>query len=249
MNSLTLPSRQQKGRNHGLTSVADFGIPIGELKIILEDYHECIDIAKLAVGSGYVTPNLTDKVNLYKSFNIIPYCGGTLFEKYYFQNKLAGYKKFLQEFNINWVEISTGVVTIPLEKRLQLVNEFKQDFIVLSEVGSKDPDQDLSIEIWQDEISALLDAGCRYVITEGRDSGTSGIYNKSGTLKTDLIGALTTNIDYKKIIFEAPNAKSQMYFINQLGANVNLGNVKIRDALLLEAQRLGLRAETFYNEV
>ena len=49
-----------------------------------------------------------------------------------------------------------------------------------------------------------------------------------------------------RLIFEAPTAKSQMYFINMIGANVNLGNVVPRDVVLLETQRRGLRNETFY---
>jgi phosphosulfolactate synthase len=39
-----------------------------------------------------------------------------------------------------------------------------------------------------------------------------------------------------------------MYFIKEIGPNVNLGNVKINDVLMLEAQRCGLRSETFYLE-
>ncbi|MEW8988085.1 MAG: phosphosulfolactate synthase, partial [Bacillus sp. (in: firmicutes)] len=99
-----------------------------------------------------------------------------------------------------------------------------------------------------EEIQILLDAGCEYVITEGRDSGTAGIYGKNGEVKADLIQELVKDIDYKRLIFEAPTAKHQMYFIQQLGANVNLGNVKIQDAVILEAQRQGLRSETFYLE-
>lgn len=94
----------------------------------------------------------------------------------------------------------------------------------------------------------FLDAGCEYVITEGRDSGTAGIYGKNGDIRDDLIHELIKDIDYKRIIFEAPTSKHQMYFIKQLGANVNLGNVKIQDVLVLEAQRCGLRSETFYME-
>ena len=86
------------------------------------------------------------------------------------------------------------------------------------------------------------------MITEGRDSGTSGIYEKNGAVKPGLIRELTDAIDDKKIIFEAPTAKQQMYFINEVGPNVNLGNVKLNDVLVLEAQRCGLRSETFYME-
>jgi phosphosulfolactate synthase len=86
------------------------------------------------------------------------------------------------------------------------------------------------------------------VITEGRDSGTSGIYEKNGTIKDGFIRELTEAIDYKRIIFEAPTPRQQMDFINEIGANVNLGNVKLTDVLVLEAQRCGLRSETFFME-
>ena len=74
-----------------MTSVIDFGTPIGELKNILEDYHHIIDIAKIGIGSAYVTPNVQKKIELYKQYQIKPYCGGTLFEKCYYQNKIPEY--------------------------------------------------------------------------------------------------------------------------------------------------------------
>ena len=99
---------------------------------------------------------------------------------------------------------------------------------------------------WLSEIQQLLDVGCQYVITEGRNSGTAGIYRGSGEIRTGLVADIIKNIDSKKIIFEAPTAASQMFFINAVGVNVNLGNVNPLDLLLLEAQRVGLRSETFY---
>lgn len=39
-----------------------------------------------------------------------------------------------------------------------------------------------------------------------------------------------------------------MFFINEFGANVNLGNIKLTDVLALEAERCGLRSETFFME-
>ncbi|WP_102349748.1 phosphosulfolactate synthase [Bacillus sp. Marseille-P3661] len=246
MDFLTLPTRTTGNRKFGITSVTDFGIPIGELKHLLEDYHRYIDIAKLGVGSAYVTPNLQEKINLYKSFNIKVYCGGTLFEKCYLQGTLKKYTQSLRELGVNWIEVSNGTLDIPLEERISLVEELKEDFYVLGEVGSKDSDKDLSIRSWTEEITALLDAGCQYVITEGRDSGTAGIYNRNGEVKKSIVAELSKQIDLRKVIFEAASSKHQMYFINAFGANVNLGNVKIQDALLLEAERVGLRSETFF---
>ncbi len=249
MNFLDMPKRTIGNRTFGLTSIADFGIPVGQLRCILDDYHTYIDVAKLGVGSAYVTPNLNEKIKLYKQYGIKVYCGGTLFEKCYYQGKLNEYKKFLQTHEVEWIEVSNGTLDIPLETRLDLVNELKSDFSVLGEVGSKDQTQELSARNWVLEMNSLLEAGCKYVITEGRDSGTAGIYNPNGEVKKAIIKELTRQVDINKVIFEAPTSKQQMFFINAFGSNVNLGNVKIQDALLLEAERVGLRSETFFMEM
>lgn len=248
MDFLELPKRTAGKRTYGLTSVVDFGTPIGELRNILSEYSHLIDIAKIGNGSAILTPNLKRKIDLYKEYRVIPYFGGTLFEKSYYQNKIPEFIQYLHDFDIKWVEISNGTLDISIKERLSMISLLKNDFNVIAEVGSKDSNKEMSISSWKNEIQLLLDAGCDYVITEGRDSGTSGIYEKSGDIKSDLINELIRDIDYKKVIFEAPTAKHQMYFINQVGSNVNLGNIKIQDALLLEVQRCGLRSETFYLE-
>jgi phosphosulfolactate synthase len=248
MEFLKIPERTFKPRSYGLTSVIDFGTPIGELKHILSDYSHIIDIAKIGIGSAYVTPNLKKKVQLYKENGIKPYCGGTFFEKCFYQDKIPEYLQLLQYLGIEWIEISNGTLDIPLQERLYLVSQLRKDFHIIAEVGSKDQNKEMPISEWKEEIMILLAAGCEYVITEGRDSGTAGIYEKNGTVKQGFIRELTDAIDYKKIIFEAPTPKQQMHFIKEIGANVNLGNVKLNDVLVLEAQRCGLRSETFFME-
>ena len=200
----------------------------------------------MGVGTAYITPRLKEKIDLYFSYGVKVYFGGTLFEKFYHQNKLAEYKQFMQQHNIEWVEISCGTIDIDLETRISLVKEFSKDFNVLSEVGSKDSEQVMPPSQWNFEIKSLLEAGCKYVITEGRNSGTAGVYRANGEIRTGLIADIIKDIDVDKIIFEAPIPKGQMYFITQVGSNVNLGNVNPKDVLLLETQRRGLRSETFY---
>ncbi|NSL50884.1 phosphosulfolactate synthase [Calidifontibacillus erzurumensis] len=246
MNFLDIPKRTRGDRVFGLTSIADFGIPIGQLRDFLEDYCHYIDIAKLGVGSAYITPNIADKVKLYKDYGIKVYCGGTLFEKSYYQGKLKEYKIFLQKLGIEWIEVSNGTLDIPLEERIKIIREIKQEFYVLGEVGSKKQNYEMSPNKWVLEMNALLDAGCKYVITEGRDSGTAGIYNQNGEVKKLILMELAKKIDINRIIFEAPTSKQQMFFINTFGPNVNLGNVKIQDVLLLETERVGLRSDTFF---
>lgn len=245
---LKLPERTVKDRTFGITSIADFGISIGELRYILDDYHSFIDIAKISIGSAYITPNIKEKIVLYKEYDIMPYCGGTLFEKFYSQGKFDDYLLYLSQLSVDVIEISTGILDIPIEERMDLVEKCRRDFCVIGEVGSKDVAKEMPPIKWQDEMKALIEAGCKYVIAEGRNSGTSGIYHSNGKIRENLVHDVAKNIDYTKIIFEAPKPASQNYFINKFGANVNLGNVNIHDVVLLESERRGLRQETFYLE-
>ncbi|MEL6639614.1 MAG: phosphosulfolactate synthase [Bacteroidota bacterium] len=241
---LDLPQRTAKPRQTGITSVYDI-LSLGQLKILLEDFHPYIDLAKLGMGTSYITPRLKDKLALYREFGIKVQTGGTLFEKFFSQNKLDELKRFLERTGIEYVEISNGSVDITLEERVALIQDFKKDFKVITEIGSKDVDHVMAPSIWVREMKTLIEEGCEYVITEGRASGTAGIYRKSGEIREGLIDEIKREIPIEKVIFEAPKPSMQMFFINLIGSNVNLGNVLVKDVLLLESQRLGLRSETF----
>lgn len=245
---LDLPSRTLKKRTHGINSIHDVRLTTSELKNILDDHSDFLDIAKLGVGTAMVVPRLKEKIDIYQQHDVEVYFGGTLFEKFYYQNRLEDYKRFMDDNNISLVEISNGTIELDLESRIKTIRDFKNNFDVLSEVGTKDADEIMAPSVWLKEINALIDEGCRYVITEGRNSGTAGIYRKGGEIRTGLVDDIINSIDTKKLIFEAPTAESQMYFINKVGVNVNLGNINPLDLLLLEAQRVGLRSETFYIE-
>jgi len=56
---------------------------------------------------------------------------------------------------------------------------------------------------------------------------------------------ILTQIPYEKIIWEAPQKAQQVYFLELLGANVNLGNIAPAEVISLEATRVGLRGDTF----
>ena len=99
--------------------------------------------------------------------------------------------------------------------------------------------------LWHDYIQEDLDAGAFKVITESRESGSSGICDHNGNLKTDIIETLiNSTIPDNQLIFEAPNKALQTYFIKKFGTNVNLANIAFQDIIPLETLRLGLRSDT-----
>lgn len=244
---LTLPKRARKPRKHGLTAITDLGLTVSELREILTEYHEYLDIAKFGIGSAYLTPRLAEKLALYREFNVVPYFGGTLFEKFHQQGKVKEYLKYLRSFGVDWIEISNGTIEMSLKERLKLIRSLVGEFKVVAEIGCKDASKVMPPSQWIEELQTSLDAGASYVITEGRDSATAGLYRESGEIREGLLSDILKSVDPKRTIFEAPTPKTQMFFINLVGSNVNVGNVNSRDLLILETQRQCLRYETFFN--
>jgi phosphosulfolactate synthase len=93
-------------------------------------------------------------------------------------------------------------------------------------------------------MQADLDAGAAYVIAEGRESGTVGVYDSAGEPRQELIEALLAAVPADRIIFEAPTKAQQAWFVERLGAGANLGNIAPDDLIGVETLRRGLRADT-----
>jgi phosphosulfolactate synthase (CoM biosynthesis protein A) len=88
-----------------------------------------------------------------------------------------------------------------------------------------------------------LDAGATWVVAEGRESGTVGLYESDGSVRSALVDALVA-VSPTCVVFEAPRKDQQAWLIRHLGPDVSLGNVAPTEVMGLEALRLGLRADT-----
>src|SRR5438876_8051525 len=229
-------------RNGGLTHVLDKGLGPRAWEDVLETAGDNIDIGKLRCGTSYVTHNLERKLEVLKDKPVV--IGGTFFEAVYVKDKLDEYKSWLQELGIEHVEISDGTVEIPRERKLELIADFARDFIVLSEVGSKDSEVVFAPYQWVEWISEELSAGAWKVIAEGREGGTAGIYRPTGEMRTGLVDEIVHEIEVSDLLFEAPTKESQAWFVKEFGPNVNLGNIPPDEVIPLETLRLGLRGDT-----
>jgi phosphosulfolactate synthase len=126
----------------------------------------------------------------------------------------------------------------------ELVRQAAACFLVLTEVGRKDPEHVMSPGEWAQEIKGDLDTGARWVLTEGRESGTVGLYRADGSVREDVVAAATNVAGASRILFEAPRKDQQAWLIHAFGPEVNLANIALDEALALETLRLGLRADT-----
>jgi phosphosulfolactate synthase len=229
--------------NGGLTHVIDKGLGPRAWEDVLETSGDYIDIVKLGWGTAFVTPNLRRKLDVLRGKPVV--IGGTFFEAVLVQGRLDEYKAWLRELGLTHVEISDGVIDLPRERKLELIEDFARDFVVMSEVGSKDVDAVFAPYQWVEWIKSELEAGAWKVITEGREGGTAGIYRPTGEMRTGLVDEIVHEVPLDSLLFEAPAKASQAWFIKQFGPAVNLGNIPPDEVIPLETLRRGLRGDTF----
>src|SRR4030095_16498889 len=160
------------------------------------------------------------------------------------KGNVTEYKRCVSALGLTHVEISDGTLDSPREQKLELIADFARDFVVLSEVGSKDSEVNIAPYLWVQWIKEELDAGSWKVIAEGREGGTAGIYRPTGELRTGLVDEIEHSISFHDLIWEAPTKSSQAWFVRHFGPEVNLGNIPPDEVIALETLRLGLRADT-----
>lgn len=241
---LNLPARPAKPRTTGLTHVLDKGLPAPQTRALLEAAGEFVDIWKFGWGTAYLDRDLGTKLALLAGHGVRACLGGTLLEIAWSQGRVEECLSWAADAGVPLVEVSRGVMPMPLADKAALISRAAQSFTVLTEVGSKDPQRQLDPGDWKDEVSEDLRAGAWLVITEGRESGTVGTYDANGEVIEEIIDAVVGVAGPDRILFEAPRKDQQAWCITRFGPAVNLGNVALDDIVNVEALRLGLRADT-----
>jgi phosphosulfolactate synthase len=222
----------------------DKGMTISALDALLTHTGQLIDVLKIGWGTAYIDPALKERVALCESAGVITSLGGTLLEIAEAQGRVEELAEWACEVGIAAVEVSNGLQTIRPARKIELVRRLCADFVVLAETGAKDSHVPVVAADWIDELEADLAAGARWVVVEGREGGTVGLYHGDGSLRTDLVDAIAARIPVDRVIFEAPRKAQQAWLVHRFGPNVNLGNIPPDEVIPLETLRLGLRADT-----
>jgi len=244
-NLTQIPERAIKPRANGITMVMDKGLSTQEARNLMSVGHPHIDVVKLGFGTAFVTPNLKEKLAVYREYDMPVYFGGTLFEAFLIRNQFEDYIAVCKDFGVSYMEVSDGSITIPHAEKCGYIEKLSKHGVVLSEVGSKDAAHIIPPYKWIELMSAELSAGSAYVIAEAREAGNVGIYRGSGEVREGLVQEILTQIPAEKILWEAPQKAQQLYFLELIGCNVNLGNIAPSEIIALEAMRIGLRGDTF----
>ncbi|HEY3943093.1 MAG TPA: phosphosulfolactate synthase [Acidimicrobiales bacterium] len=245
--TLCLPGRAAKPRSSGITMMVDTGLPLGYFGDLVESGGEYLDFVKFGWGTAVVANDLEAKLEVLRAAGIDFYFGGTLFEKYLHQDRFDEYRQLLHRNECRYVEVSNGTIDLSNTEKAGYVRKLAAEFLVISEVGFKDPgrSENMPPSRWIECIHEDLEAGSRLVTLESRESGRSGICRPDGELRYGLVEELLScDVPIDTLLFEAPTTSLQAYFVRRVGPDVNLGNVPATGLLGLETLRLGLRGDT-----
>ncbi len=242
---LQLPVRPAKPRKSGLTHVIDKGCTLASLHDVLGSVARWIDVWKFGWGSSYLDPCVRPKVAALKTARVLTCTGGTLMEIAWQQGQTEGFFDFALDIGFDCVEVSDGATAMPLDEKRRLIARARSlGFVVMAEVGSKDPARIASPDDWLEEIEGDVEAGAHWIVAEGRESGTAGLYDGSGGVRQSLVHTLARSPHARRIIYEAPQRAQQSFLLRLVGGDVNIGNVQVDEVMSLEALRLGLRADS-----
>lgn len=242
---LDLPARTAKPRGTGITHVLDRGIPLAHAADLLTMSGSHTDVWKFGWGISYLDPGLEAKLELLASHRVLASPGGTLLEIAWAQGRAPDFLDWARRCGFACLEVSAGTVPMEDAAKRDLIIEAARHFIVLAEVGAKDPGVHLTPAQWARALARDLEAGATWVLAEGRASGTVGIYEPSGAPRADVVDALASVAGLDCLVFEAPREDQQAWFVRRFGPDVNLANVNPADTLGLETLRLSLRADTY----
>jgi len=246
---MPVEGRTVKPRQTGVTMLIDKGLGLTATEDLLEMANDCIDIIKMTFGTtAFMDLNVTqEKVEIITGYDTITMPGGTFMEVALWQGAYPQYLKRCKELGFNGIEISDGTIEFDVETRKDCIKRaVDMGFVVLTEVGKKDPSEIVAMDLMHKEIASDLECGAFKVIVEAREAGKGvGIYDKDGKIKSDEIDEIIKGVDdITKLEWEAPIKNQQQELILRFGCNVSLGNIPPEDILALEALRCGLRGDT-----
>lgn len=229
--------------------VADFGLPYGLARDILDSADAYIDFIKIAVGTSrlYRLSALRRKLRLYRKHGIRPFLGGQFQEYVYAVYGERALPQFLREakrVGFEVVEVSDNCVPLSDRARAEQIRLARGcGLAVFGEVGSKIGHTTARSLIAQAEI--CLDAGAELVLVEAAELMVAG------KPKHALIKSLRQGLDMSKVLIELPGpwisgvTLSQIedmkkFLVREFGPDVNLANLAPLDVLETEALRVGL---------
>lgn len=244
-----LPGRTSKPRSRGITFLSVKGLGLHGTEDLIRVAGDYIDRVKLAFGTTLLLDEdfLREQIRMLRAAAIEVNPGGTAGEIALHQGRYEEFLRRARDLGFTTIEVSDGTVSMDDETRERLVKSvLDAGLSVVTEVGKKDPELTLSVTEAIRQVRRDLELGASLVTIESRGSAKGvGMFDASGKVIVDDVEQLAAGVDPSRLIWEAPTAEGQEFFIKRFGPNVNLGNIAPTDIIPVEGLRRGLRGDTF----
>lgn len=232
-----------KPRRSGLTIASDQDYSLDEARGFAETAAPFVDWVKLPDHYGHIARYtegwLREKIAIYGQAGIRTTLGGVIYEVAVVQNKVPQFFARAAELGLSGVEVSEDVIepqsaeTRSAHIRLAV----SAGLSVFTEVGRKYPDAPLDVDAVAEIAARDLEAGAGKIVVENSD--IVQIVERNG----DELHRLAERIPLDRLVFEigpAGGARIAAWLFRELGPDVNIENLDLRDAGTLAAQRAGL---------
>jgi len=239
--------RRGKPRELGLTVIIDRKLGLKAQEDFLDLTGDYVDVAKIMVGIPALieAQTLKKKIDLYHQHNVLVFPGGQFLEYVIAQDKVPAYFTDIIKAGFRLVEVSDNLIDISPDKKCGLIKMAIQEYglKVVGETGSKKVSSDIKLLI--KDIKDCLNCGAWKVMFEAAE------LFENGRFKSEVIKAISQEVDIKNIIFELPGPwipkitvsdiySLMVWLIENLGSEVNIANVEPSEVLCLEAERTNL---------
>ena len=236
-----------KPRESGISEIADWGIPLGELTDYLEHTGQYVDVAKIVLGYGAIYPleMLKKKIDIYHQAEVKVQPGGIFFEYAAALNKKEEFFEHCHEVGFDYIEVS--------DSRSDWTRKEKNDHIqsvidagieVIPESGGGTQH---SVEEIVDDVRSSLDMGAWKVTVDQEEIQES----HGGEIRQELFDALLSKVSINDLIFEvraipirggqtSQIRDTERWLIKQFGPEVNIANLQHNWVFALEALRRGV---------
>ncbi|KAA0890919.1 phosphosulfolactate synthase [Pusillimonas sp. ANT_WB101] len=251
---LTLPLREVKPRKRGITSIIDFGPDTfgwggseSGIRNALECAADFIDYAKIfALNTLLVpAPTMQKAIRCYKDFGVSVYAGGILFEYAWRRNELDGMARLLRSLGLDALEVSENCVTLSRDERMHAIGSLQRKGIqVVYEFGAKDPEAPMKLDELSSIVDDMTELGIEHITLEQSE------LDLLAATSADEIQALKASSWFNRILIEADPYRfpsQHATLIDDFGADVNLANITLGQALRLEGLRRGIGRAVGYS--
>lgn len=245
--SVPIGARTPKPREHQITMMVDFGLPLGATRDLLQLAADAIDLAKVAVGTSalYDEDLLAGKLRVYRDHDVTPFPGGQFLEYAIWRDAVDAYLGDATRVGYTAIEVSDNLLDLAPQRKREIISlaAHQHGLRVLGEVGSKATSSDSATLI--EDAQGCLEAGAWKVLVEAAEFFDGGHFDAQ--LAHDILEAVPAD----RLLFELPGSwipgvaasdihEMQVWLLEGVGPMVNVGNVAPDDVLSFEALRRNL---------